>query len=117
MSALHRLCLPSRFDFSYHTMFTQQYEAIMKECDGGRIELDFSQVQYLDSSALGMLVLLAKKNAAGKGSEIVICGAHGAANDELSFGRGISLVKKLTTSFDVIPPGNQVQVVISEAAQ
>lgn len=38
-------------------------------------------------------------------------------DNELSFGRGISLVKKLTTSFDVIPPGNQVQVVISEAMQ
>ena len=84
MSALHRVCVPSRFAFRYHTMFTQQYEALIKESDGGRIELDFSQVQYLDSSALGMLVLLAKKNAAGKGSEIVIRGAHGAALDILN---------------------------------
>ncbi|MCE0555885.1 STAS domain-containing protein [Motilimonas sp. E26] len=47
------------------------------------IELDFSQVQYLDSSALGMLVLMSKKNEQSVQAKLVIRGAQGNALDIL----------------------------------
>ena len=35
-------------------------------------------------------------------------------SDEKIFGRGIALIKQLTSSFEVIPPGNTFRVVLSE---
>ena len=46
------------------------------------LDIDFSQVQYLDSSALGMLVLLAKK-ASNQGVTVTLRGAQGTAKDIL----------------------------------
>jgi len=37
-----------------------------------------------------------------------------ADSDEKVFGRGIGLIQQLTSSFNVIPPGNKFQVVLSE---
>ena len=82
MNSKRSFRLPNRFDFSYHTIFNKQCEELLNGQDEGDIELDFSQVQYLDSSALGMLVLLAKKNAGKK--KLVIRGANGAALDILN---------------------------------
>lgn len=53
--------LPNRFDSSYHTSFNKQCDELLNANDEVDIELDFSQVQHLDSSAVGMLVLLAKR--------------------------------------------------------
>lgn len=52
--------LPERFDFSFHKTFNTAYEPALTNTSIKELELDFSLVQYLDSSALGMLVLLAK---------------------------------------------------------
>ena len=72
--------LPERFDFSYHKEFNAQYEHLVTGSGVKSLELDFSQVQYLDSSALGMLVLLAKKFQ-GSVVALSISGAHGTARD------------------------------------
>jgi len=55
------LQVPERFDFGYHKEFTQQYSNLLTQGDTTNIALDFSRVSYLDSSALGMMVLLQKK--------------------------------------------------------
>lgn len=55
------LQIPERFDFSYHKEFTTQYQAILDAGGVSGIALDFSKVSYLDSSALGMMVLFQKK--------------------------------------------------------
>ncbi|MDN4502783.1 STAS domain-containing protein [Alteromonadaceae bacterium BrNp21-10] len=56
------ISLPERFDFSYNRTFSQQYQSIFEEAEAvGKIVLDFSRVRYLDSSALGMMVLLQKR--------------------------------------------------------
>jgi HptB-dependent secretion and biofilm anti anti-sigma factor len=75
--------LPVRFDFSTHKVFTQQCETALAspECQG--IEVDFSLVQYLDSSALGMLVLLHRKASALK-LTVVLKGCQGTALDILT---------------------------------
>lgn len=72
--------LPNRFDFSHHKLFSQQTDDAFARNEVKSIEVDFSQVQYLDSSALGMLVLLAKRSSA-QNVAISIRGAQGTALD------------------------------------
>lgn len=77
------LSLPERFDFSYNKTFSQQYQAIFLDTTGiNKIVLDFSRVMYLDSSALGMMVLLQKKAKAAK-IAVAIRGAKNTAEDIL----------------------------------
>ncbi len=81
--AQYSIRLPNRFDFHYHKTFNQEIEHILEEAKVESIELDFSLVQYLDSSALGMLVLLSKKNEKRHQAQLVIRGAQGSALDIL----------------------------------
>jgi anti-anti-sigma factor len=76
------LQIPERFDFSYHKEFTQQYQAILDSGDSSDIALDFSRVSYLDSSALGMMVLFQKK-AKGANINVRIRGAKDSAKEIL----------------------------------
>ncbi len=77
------LSLPERFDFSYNKTFSQQYQDIFNAPSGvGKVVLDFSRVMYLDSSALGMMVLLQKK-AKTANIAVAIRGAKSTAEDIL----------------------------------
>jgi HptB-dependent secretion and biofilm anti anti-sigma factor len=82
MSEVAVLRLPSRFDYSYHRQFSELYAPLIDADECKEIVLDFSQVDYLDSSALGMMVLLQKKFVA-QHRKIKIKGAHGATDDIL----------------------------------
>ena len=82
MSENSTIRLSNRFDFSQHKVFSGQCEEIFANTNLRQLDLDFSQVQYLDSSALGMLVLLAKK-AAAHGVVVKLRGAQGTAKDIL----------------------------------
>ena len=73
--------LPTQFTYAYHKTFNDECSAAMLNA-GSRLELDFTRVEYLDSSALGMLVLLNKK-AADKNIKITIKGARGTAQEVL----------------------------------
>jgi anti-anti-sigma factor len=53
--------IPERFDFGYHKEFTEHQNKILADANVTEITLEFSHVAYLDSSALGMMVLLHKK--------------------------------------------------------
>ena len=77
------LQVPERFDFSYHKEFTEQYQAIMDNDGITDIALDFSRVSYLDSSALGMMVLFQKK-AKSKNINVRIRGAKESAREILT---------------------------------
>ena len=61
MSNIKVISLPERFDFYYHKKFTSDYQDILTLPEVNHIILDFSRVLYLDSSALGMMVLLHRK--------------------------------------------------------
>ena len=56
-----RLVLNGRFDFSSHREFRNACDEALKTPEINEIEADFSRVDYLDSSALGMLLLLREK--------------------------------------------------------
>jgi anti-anti-sigma factor len=76
----HTIRLPQRFDFSYHKTFNASYELFLTDKTIRELDIDFSQVNYLDSSALGMLVLLAKKFSQSN-VKLTIVGAAGTAKD------------------------------------
>ncbi len=76
------LLIPERFDFGYHKEFTDQYQKLLEENSITEIALDFSRVSYLDSSALGMMVLFQKK-AKGKNVSVRIRGARDSAKEIL----------------------------------
>lgn len=56
-----RMRLNGRFDFNSHREFRNACDQILQDQSNKEIEVDFSNVDYLDSSALGMLLLLREK--------------------------------------------------------
>ncbi len=56
-----RLVLQGRFDFNAHHEFRHACEEALAVGEGREIEVDLDRVEYLDSSALGMLLLLREK--------------------------------------------------------
>ena len=84
------IILKGRFDFSCHRDFRSTYEEILKSAESvDTIGVDFKEVSYLDSSALGMLLLLREKAADHKIS-VNLVNVHGAVQQVLevsNFGR------------------------------
>lgn len=56
-----KLTLNGRFDFSSHREFRNACDEALQTPEIEEIEANFKQVDYLDSSALGMLLLLREK--------------------------------------------------------
>ncbi len=56
--------LSGRFDFNSHRDFRNAYEPLMSESDVRAVTIDMGGVDYLDSSALGMLLMLRDKAGA-----------------------------------------------------
>lgn len=70
------ITVPGRFDFSKHNEFRKAYKD--KQIESGVYEINLHSTEYLDSSALGMMLLL--KEVADSNSSVVKI-TH--ANDEL----------------------------------
>lgn len=81
MKEKHTIHLPERFDFNFHRTFTAAYEPLLSDGTLQELELNFSQVQYLDSAALGMMVLMQKKFSQNKALRLSISGARGTARE------------------------------------
>ena len=56
--------LSGRFDFNAHRDFRNAYEPLMADSDVRSVNIDMGGVEYLDSSALGMLLMLRDKASA-----------------------------------------------------
>jgi len=82
MSQVETIRLPSRFDYSFHRQFSDLYVPLIDNASCEEIILDFSQVEYIDSSALGMMVLLQKKSS-GNNIKVKIKSARGATDEIL----------------------------------
>lgn len=61
--------LSGRFDFSKHREFRAAYEPLLEDKAVQEVAIDMANVDYLDSSALGMLLMLRDK--AGAGNRVV----------------------------------------------
>jgi anti-anti-sigma factor len=87
------IVLQGRFDFNAHREFRESVEQAVKE-SAGAIQVDLAGVDYLDSSALGMLLMLRDK-AKGASKEVVLANARGSVKqviDIANFGKLFSLV-------------------------
>ncbi len=76
------LNLNGRFDFHSHRDFRSAYENVMEGTEVRDIEINFRQVDYLDSSALGMLLLLREK-AEVAGKNVALVGLQGMVKQVL----------------------------------
>ena len=68
-----RIAVAGRFDFSCHESFRSAYEDQEDICD--QFVVDLTETEYLDSSALGMLLLL-RDHGGGDGANIQIVGCN-----------------------------------------
>lgn len=79
-----------RFDFSLHRAFRDAYEKV--DLSKARVVIDLTRTQYLDSSALGMLLVL-RERCGGDRADIVLRGAHAGIQQVLSVSRFQHLFK------------------------
>ncbi|MCB4360845.1 STAS domain-containing protein [Quatrionicoccus australiensis] len=68
--------LNGRFDFNTHRDFRSAYEPLIADAALKAVTVDFSSVDYLDSSALGMLLMLRDKMG-GANKEVALTGVRG----------------------------------------
>ncbi len=76
------LALEGRFDFNSHRDFRGAYDGLLGDPGVREIVVNFAQVDYLDSSALGMLLLLREKAESG-GKAIGLTGLQGTVKQVL----------------------------------
>ncbi|BEV71899.1 MULTISPECIES: STAS domain-containing protein [unclassified Paludibacterium] len=70
-----RLVLLGQFDFNMHKDFRQASQELLDANQVTEIQVDFDQVPFLDSSALGMLLLL-KERAALQKKSLALVNCH-----------------------------------------
>jgi len=68
--------LTGRFDFNTHREFRAAVDPLWVDPELAAVTIDFSGVEYLDSSALGMLLMLRDKIDGAK-KELKLTGVHG----------------------------------------
>ena len=68
--------LNGRFDFNTHREFRAAYEPLIADLEVQNVVVDFTGVDYLDSSALGMLLMLRDK-LGGTNKEVALSGVRG----------------------------------------
>lgn len=76
------ISLGGRFDFKIHHEFKRCSEAALRDGAVRSIEINLDAVDYLDSSALGMLLLL-REQAQGRGMGVVLRNCRGAVREIL----------------------------------
>lgn len=69
--------LPNRFDYGYHKEFQRKCTECIDGDGINKIVFDFSAVEYLDSAALGMMMMW-QRRAAATNKKMYIKGATGA---------------------------------------
>lgn len=87
------IVLQGRFDFNAHREFRDAVEQAVKDAPASII-VDLASVDYLDSSALGMLLMLRDK-ARTAGKEVQLANARGSVKqviDIANFGKLFTLV-------------------------
>jgi len=68
--------LVGRFDFNTHREFRSAYEPLIADASVRSVAVDFAGVDYLDSSALGMLLMLRDK-LGGANKEVALTSVRG----------------------------------------
>lgn len=71
-----RIVLNGRFDFNSQRLFRSSYDTPLNDSNIRSLEIDLGDVEYLDSSALGMLLLLKERVTAAK-KELILANCRG----------------------------------------
>lgn len=85
--------LQGRFDFNAHREFRDAIDTSLAS-PASAVAVDFGSVEYLDSSALGMLLML-RDRAKGVGREVTLANCRGAVKqilDIANFGKLFTIV-------------------------
>lgn len=82
-TSMATLLVKGRFDYSCQKEFRESFGQYAK---GSNYIIDLSEVSYIDSSALGMLLLL-RDHAGGDGSTVVIKNASEFVSNALKMAR------------------------------
>ncbi len=77
MTTTATVILPGRFDYGYHKDFQRQCAEHIENPEISGLIFDFSRVEYVDSAALGMM-LMWQRRAASASKKMFIKGAKGA---------------------------------------
>jgi anti-anti-sigma factor len=88
------LRLSGRFDFNAHREFRAAYEAIVADSSVRALNVDLAGVDYLDSSALGMLLMLRDKTGAAN-KALTLSNVRGAVKQVLDIANFGKLFKIL----------------------
>lgn len=64
--------LSGRFNFDSHREFRGAYDPQLNNASVSSLEIDLSKVEYLDSSALGMLLML-RERAQAANKKLTLC--------------------------------------------
>jgi len=84
------ITISGRFDFDLHQEFRQAFEHAEEE--DARYVIDLAQAEYMDSSAIGMLLLL-RERAGGDRADIAIVNCSPAINKILTISNFHKLFK------------------------
>jgi len=74
--------LEGRFVFECHRALREMCSSVLSEEDVSYIQLDMSRLNYLDSAALGMLLLM-RDRVTGSGKTLQLKGAQGLVQQVL----------------------------------
>lgn len=86
--------LQGRFDFNAHREFRTAMDGALADVETREVAVDLAEVDYLDSSALGMLLMLRDK-AKGGGRSVALANARGPVKQVLdiaNFGKLFNIV-------------------------
>lgn len=67
------IAVKGRFDFYVHKEFRDAYEQALQQGRPGKFVIDLAETDYIDSSALGMLLVLKERAGAETAVEIARC--------------------------------------------
>ena len=84
------LKLSGRFDFNAHREFRAAVDPLVADPGVNALTIEFSAVEYLDSSALGILLMLREKTG-GARKVISLAGVHGNVKQVLDIADGLSI--------------------------
>ncbi|MDP2795660.1 MAG: STAS domain-containing protein [Sulfurisoma sp.] len=88
------LGLRGRFDFNAHREFREAIDNAIGQADAGEVRVDLGGVDYLDSSALGMLLML-RDRCKGASKAVSLANCRGAVKQVLdiaNFGKLFQIV-------------------------
>lgn len=86
--------LVGRFDFNSHREFREAMDKVMAQTGVANVQVDMGEVSYLDSSALGMLLMM-RDRARSSGKTVSLANTRGSVRQVLdiaNFGKLFSIL-------------------------